>query len=222
MKGISVDIGAEPFLSFLQNQYKFISHQDIMFLDDLHYSIIKENSVIYGLELSARKTTGRAMGMISYTWSKINKHGEENRNYNPYYDRRNNIALSGSYELSKRITLSSSWIFMTGNPYNQPFSKYEIRGRTIPLYADELYNKRMPSYHRLDIGFRIKFGKWTKFKHSLGLSVYNAYARKNPLFYNYYDKSGAEPNFNGENKSFYMTEFHAFQFFPSFSYEFAF
>ena len=48
-------------------------------------------------------------------------------------------------------------------------------------------NSRMPDYHRLDLSARFILNKniSNKFKHSLTISIYNLYSRKNPIFINF-------------------------------------
>lgn len=210
----SFDLAVEPFVSLMKNQYRFISQDDILIGRNYYNSAIKGETDIYGIELSLRKTEGKFTGLLSYTWSKISKQ-EFNDNdiitFNPFYERRHDVSLSGSYELTKRLNVSASWVYMSGNPYNQPHSKYEIRGVEIPLFSDGLYNSRMPAYHRMDFGLRYKLGKWKKLKHSFSFSVYNLYSQTNSLFY-FYSDSG----------SFRMHRFYGIKIFPSFSYEFSF
>lgn len=214
-KKFSIDFSFEPFLSFMKNQYRFYSQNDILLGKNYYNCAVNGKTNVYGIELSLKRTTGKFMGMVNYTWSKVERKETGNNSgsyFNPFYERRHDITLIGSYDLSNRINVSASWVYMSGNPYNQAYSKYEIRGVEIPLYSDALYNSRMPAYHRMDIGMKYKFGKIEKFRHSISLSVYNVYSRTNSLFYFYSDYDNA----------FRMYRFYTFKIFPSFSYEFSF
>ena len=229
LKKPEVEITLEPFLSLMKNQYRFLVRNETFLGYDYQKYAIKGKANVYGIEFSVRKTLGRTTGMLSYTWSMIDKQeAAVNRGvtYNPAYDRRHDLAFSLACEISKRFTVSASWVYMTGNPYSQPYAKYEIRNRTVLLYNTEsIYNRRMPDYHRLDLGGQFKLGKSKKFTHSLAFSIYNIYGRKNSLFYFYSDAAdnGSTESVNTiTEKYFHMFSFYGFQFFPAFSYEFKF
>jgi hypothetical protein len=117
---------------------------------------------------------------------------------------------------------------MSGNPYSLPIGKYEIRGVTVPLFdPNNIYNHRMPAYHRLDAGVQLKFGSRKRYKHSLNFSIYNVYARKNHIFYLYQDvlDGDLDKDVNTDSyqeKKFSIVRIYIFQFVPSFSYEFKF
>jgi hypothetical protein len=215
----SFELSLEPFVSLIKNQFRFYAQNELLMGMNYKEVAIAGNTDVYGIEFSLRKTTGRFTGMANYTWSKIDKqefNQQVIREFNPFFDRRHDIALSSAYDISKRLGVSASWVYMTGNPYNQPNAKYEIRGRVLPVYSDDLYNKRMPPYHRMDVAAKYKFGRFVRFRHNITFSVYNIYGRKNSLFYFYSDGTGTA------KQEFQMFGFHAFRFFPSLSYEFSF
>jgi len=145
--------------------------------------LLRGKGYAYGLELYAKKQEGRLTGWLSYTLSKsmrkipgINK----DKAYPSSYDRTHNVSLVANYELAKRLTLSSTWVFSTGNPTSYPIAKYDVQGNTIYYYADRNSN-RIPDYHRLDLSLNYDFKKndRRKFKQSLNFSIYNVYARRN-------------------------------------------
>jgi hypothetical protein len=220
----------ESFYSFYRNQYRIPVSNDVFFDRDIDYSPESGEIRAYGLEVSFRKLSGRFTGILSYTLSKtLRKEEEVNQGsyYYAYYDRRHDLVVSLSYKASRRITLSSNWVYMSGNPYSLPVGKYELRGRSVPLYDQQhLYNQRMPDYHRMDISARFGFGKTLPLRHHLTLMLYNVYAHKNPVFYSYGDVADGNPENNPNsgynNRSFNMIGYYFFNFFPSFSYEFKF
>ena len=192
---------------------------------------IKGTARSYGVECSLRKLTGRFTGMLNYTLARVDKKEEginQNRYYNPYYDRRHNILLNAMFDVSKKVSLSASWVFMSGAPYNLPIAKYSIRGVTVPLYdPDKMYNRRMPAYHRLDVGVQLKFAQHKHYRHSLNFSIYNVYAHKNPFLYNYRDVlddnvDKVDKGQTNVKRKFNMVSMYMFQFVPAFSYEFNF
>ena len=149
----------------------------------------------YGYELAAEKTTGRFTFWSGYTlsWS-VSKFDDLNKG-KPFYnrqDRRHILEFTGKYKLSKRLTLSSNFVFMSGQPLSVPDAMYF---REDPYYNYlEVYsgfnNFRTEHYHRMDLGMTLKNKKNKNF---WDFTIYNIYNRKNPYSYsieNTFDLSG--------------------------------
>ncbi len=226
----SLEISAEPYYSFYRNQYRMPVSNDVFFNRESeinpHIGTLKS----YGLEISARKLSGRFTGLLSYTLSRSMRQEDginQDRYYEVYHDRRHDLVISLNYQIAPKTAVSANWVYMSGNPYALPVGKYEIRGRSIPLYDDSnLYNKRMPDYHRMDISIRLGLGRKLPVRHFLTFMVYNVYAHKNPIFYTYGDVADGsldnDPNRGYSKRSFSMMEYYFFNIFPSLSYEFKF
>lgn len=226
-----IEMSLEPYYSSMKEQYRFRYGNEIFIGKDYQPLAIRGTGKAYGIEYSLRKLSGRFTGIVNYTLAKVERReaGDiQSSTYNPYYDRRHNLSVSGAFDLSKKVSLSATWIFMSGNPYNLPVAKYEIRGTTVPLYEPgQLYTRRMPAYHRLDLGVQIKFAPHKHYRHSLNFCIYNVYARQNDIYYEYrdildgnIDKPTDSSVYN--QKKFNMVSYYLFQFVPAFSYEFKF
>ena len=148
----------------------------------------------YGIELFVQKKRGRTTGWIGYTlsWTKRRFEGLNQGRTFPYrYDRRHDLSLVLTHQLTRSTNFSLTWVYGTGNAVTLPVARYygyrahSVGGheiwipRVVP-YETQLYGDRnsyrMSAFHRLDFGF--KFGD----KHGFSLGVYNAYNRKNPYF----------------------------------------
>lgn len=148
----------------------------------------------YGIELAARKNTGRLTGWLSYTlsWSKTRIDGINGGQwYDANNDRRHDINLVASYQLNKNWTLNGVWVYNSGQAFTAPSAKYEVIDNYIYYYA-ERNGYRAPDYHRLDIS-----ATWTKKIHHGRLTrewvfgIYNLYNRYNPFLIRFEDsKSG--------------------------------
>ncbi len=148
----------------------------------------------YGTELFVQKKRGRTTGWIGYTLSWTKRRFDrlnQGRTFPYRYDRRHDLALVLSYQLTPSTSFSLTWVYGTGNAATLPVARYHgyrghsVGGREIwipdiPPYETQIYGDRnsyrMSAFHRLDLGFN--FGD----KHGFGLGVYNAYNRKNPYF----------------------------------------
>ena len=117
--------------------------------------------------------------------------------YTPHFDRRHNINAVVSYVTGskKQWAFSARWNFGTGFPFTQVQGFYEHlqlpggvntnypveNGQLGILYAN-IYQGRLPTYHRLDVDVKRNFYLSEHTKMVLNLSITNVYNRKN-VFY---------------------------------------
>ena len=194
----------------------------------------------YGLEFLVHKKTGRLSGWVGYTlsWTKW-QFPELNfgKIFFPRYDRRNDISLVGIFEVNKRITISGTWVYGTGNALTLPLASYQAvqdnfytyssqsrpggeitrwYGSTVNEYGEKNSFRAEP-YHRLDLA--IQFHKKKKrHERTWEIGVYNAYNRRNPFFYNLSTESSA----NGATQKTVLKRYSLFPVIPSISYNFKF
>ncbi|RTQ50920.1 TonB-dependent receptor [Hymenobacter gummosus] len=165
---------------------------------------------VAGLELLARKKQGRTTGWVGYTLSRNERRfqGLNAGGWFPFkYDQRHAASVVLMRELKKRVQLTATWQYSTGNALTLALAQYTAPqpGTTNPDLppADpgsrfqparaELYGPRngfrMRAYHRLDVGAtfprRVRHGErvWQ-------VGLYNAYSRQNP-YYLYFDNDRA-------------------------------
>ena len=190
----------------------------------------------YGMEFLVQKKIGKLSGWVGYTlsWTKW-QFPELNfgRTFYPRYDRRHDLSVVGIYEISKRITLSATWVYGTGNALTLPVSRftgvsdnllsvtndgktYSIwRGPRVSEYGEK-NSFRAEAFHRMDVA--VQFHKKKKHhERTWEFGVYNVYNRRNPFFYDISETANA----NGTNTST-LKRYSLFPFLPSFSYNFKF
>ena len=177
------ETSAEVYYKKMNNVIDYIDGAELFLKEDLETELLHGSGYAYGLELYAKKQEGRLTGWISYTLAKSMREIpgiNEGKAYPSSYDRTHNVSVVGNYELARRLTLSTSWVFATGNPTSYPIAKYDVLGNTMYYYADRNSN-RIPDYHRLDVSLTYDFKKndSRKVKQSLNFSIYNLYARRN-------------------------------------------
>lgn len=152
----------------------------------------------YGAEFLVQRKTGKLSGWIGYTLSWTQLQFDDVNNGNKFYaryDRRHDLALVGIYELNKNITISSTWVYGTGNAITLPLAEYSPvphnlsdldMGNGFFYYSVNEYGEknsfRMAPYHRLDLGIQFT-KKFPKYERTFEVSVYNLYNRRNPFFY---------------------------------------
>lgn len=132
----------------------------------------------YGVEMLIQKKSGKLSGWAAYTlsWTRWNfPEVNSGQTFFPRHDRRHNISLVGIYELSKRITLSATWVYGTGNALTLPVSAYKAvmeRFMGVAIGNDAHWvntetteysgrsNFRAEPFHRMDVA--IQFHKQKK------------------------------------------------------------
>ena len=142
----------------------------------------------YGVELLARKNSGRLSGWLAYTlsWAENNIDGiNGGRWYTAANDRRHDVDLVAIYKLSPQWKLSATWIYYSGQAFTAPSAKYEMIDNYIYYYA-ERNGYRAPDYHRLDLAV-----SWTRHlercTREWQFGLYNVYNRYNPFLINFED-----------------------------------
>jgi hypothetical protein len=144
----------------------------------------------YGLELMARRNTGRLRGWLAYTlsWSENKIAGiNGGRWYTANNDRRHDIDIVATYRLSDTWTLSALWVYNSGQAFTAPSGKYEIIDNYIYYYA-ERNGYRTPATHHLDVS-----ATWTKhiargrLTREWSFGIYNLYNRYNPFLITFED-----------------------------------
>ncbi len=153
----------------------------------------------YGSEMLLRKTSGKLTGWIGYTLSSTERQFDkinEGKIYPAKYDRRHDLNIVASYNLSEKWSISGTFVFATGNAMTLPEYKYIIEGNVITGYGPT-NAFRMPAYHRLDLSATYVAKKTDKYESSWNFSVFNVYNRANP-FYIYFEITGNIYDYNLE------------------------
>jgi hypothetical protein len=174
----------ELYYKQLYNQIEFREGYTPSPNEELEESFVFGTGDSYGAEFYLNKKYGLLTGWISYTLSFTNRHFPDLNNGNtfPYrYDRRHNLAVVASYQITEHWTVGSEFIYSTGIAYTLPEAKYFIEGSLITEYGTTNAYRLAP-YHRLDISVTYEGKKNKKLHSSWNFSVYNVYNRKNPYF----------------------------------------
>jgi outer membrane receptor protein involved in Fe transport len=180
----------ESFYKTIKNRIDYIDGADLIANNAIEQVILNGEARAYGLEILFRKNEGRFKGWIAYTFSKSEQKtkgrtafesGINNGNwYRTPYDKTHDMSLTASYELNKKWSFSSNFLFQTGQPTTFPNGQYQYNGIIIPNY-EARNSSRLPSYHRMDIAatYTPKPNSIKRWKSEWVFSIYNAYDRKN-------------------------------------------
>jgi hypothetical protein len=184
----------ELYYKTMENQIEYREGYTPNTLKDPEEDFVFGRGWSYGSELFINKVKGRLTGWVGYTiswtWRKFPQLNEGEK-YPSKYDRRHDLSVVGTYELSSKWKLSSVFVFGTGNAITLPERFYFIDGVLTQEYS-RINAYRMKPYHRLDLSaiYTPVQKKKRKYKGSWVFSIYNVYSRANPYFY-YFDQQGS-------------------------------
>lgn len=227
----NIETSVEAYYRTTKNQIDYIDGAELLINQFLEGDILSGIGRAYGLELYVQKKKGKVNGWVSYTLGRTElKVDGINRGdwYLTRYDQTHNLKVAGFYELSKRLSFSANFSYITGTPTTYPTDRFEWQGYVIPYnYNGTRNNIRIPDYHRLDIGATLEGRKFKrngnprKMTDQWVFSVYNVYSRRNP-FSIYFTQGSERP---AENQPL-ATESRVVSiigsFFPAISYNFKF
>ena len=191
--GKDYEISIEAYYKKMNNLIAYKDGSGLFELTDWQDRVTQGKGEAYGLEFFLQKKTGKLSGWIGYTLAWNNREFNDlnqGRAFPFRYDRRHDISVVAIYELSKKINLSGTWVYGTGNAVTLPKSRYG----TVETYGSQNYtyinnieqygdrnSYRMNAYHRLDVG--VNFIKTrTNRTRTWSIGAYNTYANNNPFF----------------------------------------
>jgi hypothetical protein len=176
------ELSAETYYKWMHNQIDYKDAADLVFSENIETQLLFGKGRAYGLELLAKKNSGKFTGWVGYTLSRTEKK-IEGINQDDWYvarqDRTHDVSLVGMYAHSQKWSFSATWVYSTGNAVSFPTAKYRVDDAVL-FYYSERNGYRMPAYHRLDLAATMRFMKRKGFESDLTFGIYNAYGRANP------------------------------------------
>jgi hypothetical protein len=148
----------------------------------------------YGTELFINKVRGRLTGWVGYTLSWTWRRFPElngGEKFPAKYDRRHDMSVVGTYELSPKWKVGGVFVYGTGSATSLPERFYIVNGVLTQEFS-KVNQYRLAPYHRLDLSatYTPVPKKDRKVKSHWVFSIYNVYSRLNPYFI-YFDQSGS-------------------------------
>ena len=196
IKNGDYSLETEVFYKDVQNRIDYIDGANLIANEAIEQVILNGKARAYGLEILLRKNEGKFQGWLAYTLSKSEQRTPGRNStetginfskwYNTPYDKTHDISVYASYDLNKKWTFNTNFVFQTGQPTNYPLGQFEFQGLTVPYYG--LRNKeRLPNYHRIDASATLnpKKNADRKWQAEWVFSIYNLYNRKNAASINF-------------------------------------
>lgn len=178
-KGFNFSI--EGYYKDMKNQVDYRNNADVFLNENAEAELLFGKGRSYGLEFLCKKESGLLTGWIAYTLSRTEKRFEEINSgswYPARQDRTHDVSVVTNLKAGKKLTLSATWVYYTGNAITFPSGKYMMDGNIINYYTSR-NGYRMPAYHRLDLGATFLLRERRKYRSELNFGLFNAYGRKN-------------------------------------------
>ncbi|MCL8537693.1 TonB-dependent receptor [Chryseobacterium gallinarum] len=213
------ELNAEIYYKSMQNQIDFKNGAQITFdtAADVESELLFGKGRAYGLELIAKKKSGKLTGWISYTLSKTERkiNGINNNDwYNARMDKTHDLSVVATYQLNPKWSVSGLFVYSTGNAVTFPTGKYELNGQTVFQYSNRNAD-RMPAYHRMDLSATYEPESNKRFRGSWTFGIYNLYGRENAYIINFEDN----PDNPGTTRAMQTS---LFRWVPNITYNFKF
>ena len=181
----ALELSLEAFYKNNKNTMDFKENPGFVFDDVDREGLLRfGKSWSFGTELMLRYDFDRLGGWLSYTWSRAMYDIPELNGGKPYrsplnHDHAVNFVLS--YDISRRVELSSDWVFYSGAPTTFPTGRFSYGGSYTSIYAHRNEDS-MPNYHRMDLSLTLKSRRRAEGKpwgSEWNFSFYNVYSRHN-------------------------------------------
>jgi hypothetical protein len=222
MKENAYEFSLEAYYKDMKKVTDFADNASILLNPNVATEYRQGDSHSYGLELFVQKKKGKLTGFVSYTLSKTVRNipgVNADKEFVANYDRRHNLNVVATYDISKRFTFGGTFTYGTGRPITLPGGSYDFDGYN-PDYYTERNAYRMPDFHRLDLSvtYSPKKNETRKWKSQWVLSIYNVYNRQNPFTIYTRTKRDDKGNIVGDGTEKEARMVYLFPILPSINY----
>ena len=147
-----LETSVEIYYKDLQNQIEFNNSYVPELGRDIEESFVFGKGRSYGAEFFVRKNKGPLTGWVgytlSYTWRYFDDLNDGER-FPARFDRRHDLSAVATWKINPRWTISSIFVYGTGQATTVPLSFYLIEGNLVNEYGPR-NGYRLAPYHRLD------------------------------------------------------------------------
>ncbi|CAN5163403.1 TonB-dependent receptor [soil metagenome] len=230
----TIEASVELYFKWMHNLVDFKPSANILLNNNIETEVLEGRGWAYGAEFMLRKNIGRTTGWLSYTLSRTQRQIEginRGRPYNARYDRTHDVSVVLSNQVSRRLSLATNWVYITGSAVSFPSGQYRLDQKLVVYYNPNLRNNnRMPDYHRLDLSLNLegRNRRNRSWQGSWNFSLYNVYARKNVFSISFEEVVNGQINYDPErdgpvtSRELKAVKLYLFSIIPSVTYNFKF
>lgn len=184
-----IETSVEVYYKKLQNILDYKVGSQLILNQSIEADVLQGNGKSYGIEVLAKKKSGKLNGWISYSYSRslLKIDGDfpiETVNRGEFFptnfDKPHDFSVVSNYKFNRRVSFSMNVKFSSGRPITYPLAQYIIGGKRVIHYSDR-NEFRIPNYFRIDLGVNFEGNhKSDKIAHGFwSFSIYNLTGRNN-------------------------------------------
>ena len=188
-KSNTIETYVEIYYKRIENYLDYKPGAKLILNHTIETDVIGTKGKAYGVEVMAKKQTGKLNGWISYTYSRILLKADDlsqgtlinqGKEYPANYDKPHDVTCIANYRVNHRFSISTNLTYSTGRPITLPVGRYYYSGGQRVLYSDR-NTHRVPDYFRCDLSMNIEGNHKVKQKthNSWSIGVYNLTGRRN-------------------------------------------
>jgi len=180
---IATSITVESYYKWMQNLVEYKEGANLVLNNNFENELLQGKGTAYGAEFLLKRDEGRLTGWIGYTLSWTNRQFDglnEGKLFPAKYDRRHNLSIVANYKITKRVSLSAVWVYMSGARFTPQVGAYPMLNSSLtgielmPVYTSRNAVSMSPN-HRLDVNLTIKCKNKHRWKGEWQIGAYNVY-----------------------------------------------
>ena len=183
----------EVYYKYMHNLIEYREGAVLVLNDNYENELISGDGESYGMEFFFQRNAGKLTGWVGYTISWTTRQFADLNNGKEYYaryDRRHDLSVVGTWEVTPRFVFSAVWVYSTGQRFTPVIGYFLMPNssstnvNTLPIYG-ERNSTVLPSAHRLDLSLTFKSKakgtrKWMVWQGEWSIGAYNCYNRAQP------------------------------------------
>ena len=153
--------------------------------DDLDQQLLYGKGENYGFNFMINKCSGKLTGWLSYAYTRARRTFNQKKAQGDYpanHERPHEVNAVAICTLNPHWSLGATFVYASGTPFTAPES-ISLINRNLMIKYGEHNSSRLKPYCRTDFSVNYKWkNRWSR-ENGLNLSLYNAIAHRNELFY---------------------------------------
>jgi hypothetical protein len=190
-KKINTTLTIESYYKWISNMIEYREGAVLVLNDNYEKELVNGKGWAYGGEFFLSRTKGRLTGWIGYSLSWAYRQFTDLNKGQAYlakFDRRHDLSVVASCEITKRFSISTVYIYSTGQRFTPIVGNYFVPNSSytsvdlLPIYGNKNGNA-FPSNSRFDFNliFKTKENrKFLRYKGEWHLGAYNVFNRAQP------------------------------------------
>lgn len=188
LESLNLNVSLEGYFKTMSNLIEYREGARLLLNDNFEEELLSGKGIAFGGELLIRKRFGKFTGWLGYSLARTNRTFEGLNNgetYNAKYDRRHDVSLVMTFDISPRFSFSTIWVMSSGARFTAQNGQYfapnvSFTGiQLIPIYTKRNSVELAPS-HRLDVNFILRNKPKKRFRSEWHFGAYNFYNRASP------------------------------------------